>query len=304
MPLFSRSVFRLAAERASYRSYVGAPDDALAALEKSLATLPPSPFGTPVRVVLIRNFDPASHGVTKLGTYGVIQGATHFLVGVMPARDPGYEDMGYVFEVAILAATDAHLQTCWVGGTLRRDAFARAAGASPEEVVPVVTPVGRARERRSLVDLAFRFVAGSKDRKPWGELFFVRNFDTPMVPPQARDQEILMPGAFLESGLSRDACVARALSLVRRAPSASNRQPWRVVYDPDQGAAHFYLSRTPGYRTLTDVDLQRIDMGIAMCHFELGCAELGLPGTWTRERFLRSGVPAGLEPVATFQMQG
>jgi hypothetical protein len=27
-------------------------------------------------------------------------------------------------------------------------------------------------------------------------------------------------------------------------------------------------------------DLQRIDMGIAMCHFDLAARELGLAGTW------------------------
>jgi hypothetical protein len=28
-------------------------------------------------------------------------------------------------------------------------------------------------------------------------------------------------------------------------------------------------------------DLQRVDLGIAMCHFELTLRELGLEGTWT-----------------------
>jgi hypothetical protein len=28
------------------------------------------------------------------------------------------------------------------------------------------------------------------------------------------------------------------------------------------------------------IDLQRVDMGIAMCHFELGARETGLSGTW------------------------
>jgi hypothetical protein len=27
-------------------------------------------------------------------------------------------------------------------------------------------------------------------------------------------------------------------------------------------------------------DIQRLDMGIAMCHFELTARELGLPGKW------------------------
>ena len=48
---------------------------------------------------------------------------------------------------------------------------------------------------------------------------------------------------------------------------------------------HFYLQRTPGYRSvLTKLagvdDMQRIDLGIAMCHFELTARELGLYGRW------------------------
>ncbi len=73
--------------------------------------------------------------------------------------------------------------------------------------------------------------------------------------------------------------------MLRLAPSASNRQPWRVIQD---GACyHFYLQRTPGYGrgTLTFTllglaDLQRVDIGIAMCHFELAARELGLEGQW------------------------
>ena len=31
------------------------------------------------------------------------------------------------------------------------------------------------------------------------------------------------------------------------------------------------------------VDLQRVDMGISMCHFEMTAAELGLAGQWRVE---------------------
>jgi hypothetical protein len=62
---------------------------------------------------------------------------------------------------------------------------------------------------------------------------------------------------------------------VVREGGASGRKAW-----------HFYLHRTPGYRgglagkLLRLEDIQRVDMGIAMCHFELTARELGLPGTW------------------------
>ena len=72
--------------------------------------------------------------------------------------------------------------------------------------------------------------------------------------------------------------------MVRLAPSASNKQPWRIVKDGD--LFHFFLQRTPGYResmlkkVLGIFDLQRVDMGIALCHFDLTMKELGVQGDW------------------------
>ena len=72
--------------------------------------------------------------------------------------------------------------------------------------------------------------------------------------------------------------------MVRLGPSASNKQPWRIIKDGN--AWHFYLQRTRGYgdgltfKLLRLADLQRVDMGIAMSHFELTATELGLKGQW------------------------
>ena len=69
---------------------------------------------------------------------------------------------------------------------------------------------------------------------------------------------------------------------MRLAPSASNRQLWKVVKKDDR--FHFYLRRTPGYQDQAVLkwtgraDLQRI--GIAMCHFDLVCNEKGHTGKW------------------------
>jgi len=50
---------------------------------------------------------------------------------------------------------------------------------------------------------------------------------------------------------------------------------------------HFFCQRTPGYGKGTALfillgmaDLQRIDIGICMCHFELTARYLGLQGGW------------------------
>lgn len=56
--------------------------------------------------------------------------------------------------------------------------------------------------------------------------------------------------------------------MVRLAPSAVNRQPWRVVRI---GSAYvFYLKHAKGYVSEATGDLQKVDMGIALCHFMCG----------------------------------
>jgi hypothetical protein len=93
--------------------------------------------------------------------------------------------------------------------------------------------------------------------------------------------------------------------MVRLGPSASNKQPWRVV---ERGAAwHLYIQRTPGYRErwvmrlLNIADMQRLDAGIAMCHFELTAAELGLEGTWAIEAPDIERPDASTEYIATWR---
>lgn len=71
--------------------------------------------------------------------------------------------------------------------------------------------------------------------------------------------------------------------MVRLGPSGMNLQPWRVIYHKD--AFHFFLQRKKGivglgFQSLL-LDLQKIDMGISLCHFELTARERKLPGEWT-----------------------
>ena len=71
-----------------------------------------------------------------------------------------------------------------------------------------------------------------------------------------------------------------------------HRLPERAPRGHRDGPAgwHLHLLRTKGYgqgtlafRLLRLADLQRVDMGIAMCHFELAAREAGLAGSWVFE---------------------
>jgi nitroreductase len=181
---------------------------------------------------------------------------------------------------AILLATDLGLGTCWLGGTFSKSSFARKIGLAEGELMPAVTAVGYPVDGGFSKD-RIRKMAGSNFRRPPEELFFDADFCAPLSPADA--------GAY-----------AGPLEMVRWAPSASNRQPWRIVRTPT--GWHFFLARTKGYgkgtllfSVLRLADLQRVDMGIAMCHFELAAREAGLAGGWVIEDPGTATPLAGLE---------
>lgn len=224
-----------------------------------LQNVPAGPFKTGSTFHLINKAAAANQKI-KLGTYGFISGAQHFIVGKTIPGEEAFVDYGYRMEWIILQLTALGLGTCWLGGTFSRGEFARLVDLQKKEFIPAITPVGYATEHRSVRDRLIRLGAGSKNRKTWAELFFDRDFEKPL--------DEITTGKY-----------AQVLEMVRRAPSASNKQPWRVI--KADNAFHFYLQRAAGYnRMLPTIDLQWMDMGIALCHFELSASELHLNGKW------------------------
>jgi hypothetical protein len=209
--------------------------------------------------------DDDQNALKKLGTYGFIKGATGFIIGVIGDGEKNLEDFGYLMESIILFATDIGLSTCWLGGTFTKSSFSERVSPRLGELIPAVVALGYCAEKPRRFDALIRSRASADRRLSWEKLFFDSRFGVP-----------------LSRGMAGD--YAKALDMVRRAPSASNKQPWRIVKDGKMW--HFFLQRTPGYRErilvrlFTVADMQRIDMGIAMCHFELMARDHGLDGRW------------------------
>jgi len=223
------------------------------------------PLGARVRFALVAATHRDRQSLKGLGTYGFIRGAVGFIAGAAERAPRDLEDYGYLMEHAVVFATDLGLGTCWLGGTFSRSGFAKKIAVTAKEVMPAVVVVGYIAGGSKFRDW-IRKGAGSDLRFPWESLFFNERFGEPLTPERA--------------GL-----YAEPLEMVRLAPSASNKQPWRIVRVGD--VWHFFLQRTKGYgkgsllfRLLHLADLQRVDMGIAMCHFELTARELGLTGHW------------------------
>jgi len=224
------------------------------------------PFGNKVRFELIDLSGEEGDRLTTLATYGMIKGASTFIVGAVTRGDRAMEDYGYCMEKIVLMATHLELGTCWLGGTFNRSASASRINKRDDEVIPAISPLGYPKES-SIRNRVIRFIARSNSRKAWDKLFFCGDTDTP---------------------LPRDIKSAYQLGLdsIRIGPSASNRQPWRIIKEKDKDIYHFYLSRTPGYAKLyADVSLQDVDMGIAMCHFEVAVCEMNEKGRWENVQF-------------------
>lgn len=263
---FERPFLEVVRHRTSRRSFEEQPPQAsiLRGLEAFLQQTQVGPFGSSLRVVLCEA--PAFNGrlLRSHGTYGFIKGARFFLVGAVTTGPWDLEDFGFVFELAILKATDLGLGTCWLGGTLDRSLFGSLATLAPTERLPAVSPVGHATSRRALMDQVVRLGARSARRKPFADLFFDGCFERPLTAGSA--------------GLW-----AEALEAVRLAPSASNLQPWRVVREEGGHRFHFFRQRSRVYTVpdalgLLGLDLQRVDLGIALCHFSMAAWALRLPG--------------------------
>jgi len=250
--------------RTSCRTYSEKPigPDKLAELKDFLASNTETPFGGIVRFQLLNLDDQEIGNLRNLGTYGVIRGARQFIIGAVKKHPMAMEDYGYSMEMIILKATALGLGTCLLGGTFNRSGFAQRINLQEDELLPVISPIGYARDKKSVIDKTFRWIAGSDKRKPWDELFY----DGTMGKPLTRESA----GAY-----------DMPLECVRIGPSASNKQPWRIIKAGERTFFHFYLKRTSGYaKFFKDIQLQNVDMGIAMCHFALPANELGLYGNW------------------------
>ena len=285
--IYTRPVTELIKQRSSWRSYLDTPIDEKVKqqLIEYLSACTIGPFGTETRFSLITASEEDRDALKGLGTYGFIKGKPGFIVGAVKHSDKNFEDYAYLMEKIILLATDLGLGTCWLGGSFNKSNFSRKINTGALEVVPAVSPVGNMRDKRSKRETLIRWSVGAKMRLEWEELFFHEDYGIVLSMEDAGDYAV-------------------PLEMVRLGPSASNKQPWRVVREDSKPVFHFYLQRSKGYdknqKLIGMVDIQRLDMGIAMCHFELSARELNLKGEWQLEEPEGISLPPRTEYIVTW----
>lgn len=279
MPETFRAAIRA---RHSTRRYADrpVPDEVLAHL-LDFAAHAPHLTAVPPRVTVVSGRERVGRILARyLGVYGLVQGAPHLLVGLLPEdSDPARLDLGYVLEQVVLEATRWGLSTCWMTGSYHPERAADEVERAPNEVVAATVALGYAREDplARLHDGTVRRLVAAHRRRPLEEIVFAGAWGTPWSPAGA------------------DPALVEILECARLAPSAENLQPWRfVVEDGAPPALHLFLTRPAP-----------IDGGIVMAHGALAGAEVGWNGRWVlrwQETAVSEavGAPPGVIPVGTF----
>ncbi len=208
----------------------------------------------------------------------VTVGTDLFVGGKIKCIENASVAFGYSFEMLVLYAQAIGIGTTWLGGTMNRSAFEQAMELDNDEIMPCASPLGYPAKKMSLRESMMRKGVKADERLPFEGLFFDGSFDTPLSQEKA--------GKWAE-----------ALEMVRLAPSAVNKQPWRVVVADD--SVHFYLKRSKGFSYNEKLDMQMIDMGIALCHFDLTAKENNLNvAFWQNDPKIESDA----EYVASFSL--
>ena len=203
-----------------------------------------NPYDIPITWKLL---DAKKYGLSS----PVIVGTDLYIAGKMRRVPHAEEAFGYTFEKIVLFAESLGVGTTWIAGTMNRTAFERAMNLSGDEVMPCVSPLGYPAKKMSFRETMMRKGIKADDRLDFGALFFDGSFGTPL------DQ-------------NKAGKLAEAFEAVRLGPSAVNKQPWRAVLCND--TVHFYENRR---KSEDQWDIQKIDLGIALCHFELAAEESG-----------------------------
>ena len=212
------------------------------------------PFGIPVEFVLL---DAAEYGLSS----PVLAGEKLYVAGKVAKRPYADVAFGYAFERLVLYAWSLGIGTTLIGGTMKRDLFEKAAGMREGEMMPCVSPLGYPAKKKSLRETMMRKGVGADNRMPAEKLFFEGSFEQPLS------------GAVQET-------IADLIEMVRWAPSAVNKQPWRIVRESGS-LYHFYEKKDKGYVNEATGDLQKIDVGIALCNFVMGLEEEGMTAAVT-----------------------
>lgn len=173
---------------------------------------------------------------------------------------PFYETaLGFSFEKVCMYARTLGIGSVIMVSTLSRRTFEQAMDLQPGEVMPVVTPLGYPSEARMEWEKRMRQALHFEWKRAFEENFRKEDFSHPLTKGDA--------GVF-----------ADALEGFGLAPSGTNQQPWMAVKSGN--TIHFYEAQT--HPANPSLDIQLIDVGCGLAHFDLIMNENGYTGEYFR----------------------
>ncbi|MDD5824176.1 MAG: nitroreductase family protein [Firmicutes bacterium] len=205
---------------------------------KTFVTTIENPYGIPVEFHFL---DAAEHGLSS----PVITGEQLYVGATVPKVPHAEEAFGYSFEQLVLYAWSLGIGTTWIAGTFKREKFEEAFNKAEDEYMFCVSPLGYPASKISIKESIMRKGCKADSRRPASELFFDTEFGKP---------------------LDMASCAqADSFEMLRLAPSAVNRQPWRVVRTGND--YHFYVQHTKAASLEEEWSIHTVDLGIGLCHF-------------------------------------
>ncbi|MHA1461495.1 MAG: nitroreductase family protein [Candidatus Heimdallarchaeota archaeon] len=256
---FEKSIEETIRKRYSCRTYINEKLDekSIEKINEFLQLSEKGPFNNSVKFILVDT--KKKEEKLKIGTYGMISGARYFIVGIMNKKSINFTDFGYLMEKIILKATELDYGTVWLGRAFNTNTFSNLVDLEDNEIIPAISPIGNIAQDKRNFDKIISWGIKARKRKAWAELFFDSQFAKPLTAENSTPYTL-------------------ALEMLRLAPSARNKQPWRIVRE--NKLHHFYLKTQSRYIMEVFESMGLIDIGIAMCHFELTSKENQLKGKW------------------------
>ena len=172
--------------------------------------------------------------------YGKVE-APHYLVLTSESSENGYVELGYRYEFLVLKLTTRDIGTCWIGKGFRDEELVEYVDIPSRQSCVALIALGPLPEGERLAPI--------EDPKRKGLDHFLLNRVSDDLPDGTR----------------------KVIECLRRAPSALNGQPWRVIAKTD--SIHLYLkarSKLTRLALKSLVEMNMVDSGIGLCHLEIG----------------------------------
>lgn len=168
-------------------------------------------------------------------SYGMFNGVNMYFALVGSKNDKHLlKKIGYFGEIVVLECTAMGLGTCWIGGTYDKKSCEKQVKIGEQDQLAAVISVGYTKENKTLKE---KIISGLAHRK------------TKTKEEMYSSQELVIPEEFIKGMIA-----------VQKAPSAMNGQP--VKFNYYNGIVIADVDNKKEYK--------KIDLGIAMLHFELG----------------------------------